>query len=113
MVNKRYLVLTLILFVLSSLIGCAGIGNSIHTHESDSFYVLHVPTSELAVYIHKNGFIQKESREVNGPDHPRYFFFGNDSQQIAISGWFEPEKNYSDNYSDIKSYGEKLINSMN
>ena len=88
----RLLVVTTILGLLASLLGCAGYGTSVHMHERDGIYVLHVPASSLQVLIPRNGFVQKDARQVGGPDHPWYFYFEDSARNTIISGWFEAEK---------------------
>ena len=89
---QRLLILTTILGLLGSVLGCAGYGTSVHMHERDGIYVLHVPASSLQILIPRNGFVQKDPRQVGGPDHPRYFYFADSTRNIIISGWFEPEE---------------------
>ena len=94
MLNSRTLPIISIFIFLSYLAGCAGYSNSIHVHEKNNCYELHVPASKLALAISKNGFIPKDNRVGGGTNNPRYFFFVNNSEKIILSGWFEPDRNY-------------------
>jgi hypothetical protein len=80
------------LVLSASFIACAGYGTAVHTHKRGGNYVLHVPASRLQVIIPKNGFVQKDPRQVGGPDTPGYFYFEDSTNNIIISGWFSPEK---------------------
>ena len=105
----RHLLLFTILILFSSLIGCAGYSNAVHIHETNIGYELHVPVSKLAVTIPKNGFIQKDNRIGGSTDNPRYFYFVNESNNIIISGWFEPEEEFS----NINKFWEEEIKAYN
>jgi len=86
---RRFLTLT-ILLVSVSLSGCAGYGSAVHTHEKRDSYVLHVPASDLQVIIPKNGFVQRDPRQVAGSMSPRYFYFEDSAHKIILSGWYFP-----------------------
>jgi phage terminase large subunit-like protein len=95
------------LIFLSFLTGCAGDSNTVHTHEKDGYYELHVPVSKLILTIPQDGLIKKNVKIGGGTDNPRYFYFENGSKKLIISGWFEPAQNYP----GINKYWEdKVIN---
>jgi hypothetical protein len=91
MIDSRCPALLFILVFLASLVGCASYGTSVHTHNLQGDYALHVPVFSVQVVIPKNGFVQKDPRQVGGSDSPRYFWFQDDDRGIIISGWFESD----------------------
>ena len=92
MVNAQRFLILIIFLIFASLSGCAGYGTAVHTHERNDGYTLHVPASKLQVIIPRNGFVQKDPRQVGGSDSPRYFYFADSAHNIVLSGWFEPDK---------------------
>lgn len=105
MIVSRCPAFLLILVLLASLVGCASYGTSVHTHNLQGDYALHVPVSSVQVVIPKNGFVQKDPRQVGGSDSQRYFWFQDDDHGIIISGWFESEKVFP----GVRQFWEKEI----
>ena len=58
-------------------------------------FELTVPVSNLVLRIPKSGLSQKKSQSGGATDDKRYFLFEDATKQLIVSGWFEPQEEFS------------------
>jgi hypothetical protein len=92
--KHRLFILALLTLILPAcLIGCAGYGTTVHTHERFGNYIVELPVSKLRVFIPQNEFVQKDPKQF-GNNHPQYFYFVSRTRNIILSGWFIPAEKF-------------------
>ena len=67
-------------------------GIQINTVEQS--YQISVPQSSIILAIPKGGMSPAKNTFGGSANNSRYFFLADDANQIAISGWFEPEQRF-------------------